>query len=85
MAEFVYILCALTSLICMIMLVRSYIKNRVRLLFWSALCFGGQVMSNCALLLDLIIYPQTNFMLFRLLPAFVGFALLIYGLIWDVA
>ena len=83
MAAFVYMLCALTSLLCTVLLFRSYFKTRANLLLWSALCFVGQMVSNCLLFLDLIIYPLEDLSFYRLLPALIGFLILIYGLIWD--
>ena len=41
MAETVYILCALTSVFCAVLLMRSYRRQRTRLLLWSTLCFAG--------------------------------------------
>lgn len=35
----VYVLRALTTLVCAILLTRGYIRSRARLLLWSALCF----------------------------------------------
>jgi hypothetical protein len=84
MAAAVYFLCALTSLICTILLIRSYLKNHVKLIFWSAICFCGQLLSNCILFFDLILFPQVDFSIARLIPAFIGALLLTYSLIWDV-
>ena len=39
MAEAVYILCALTSILCAVLLLRGYRATRTRLLFWASLCF----------------------------------------------
>lgn len=83
MATLVYILCALTSLTCSILLLRAYSHSRVRLLFWSGLCFLGLAMNNILLFIDLRVLPQTDLFLVRSLPALIGLLLLIYGLIWD--
>ena len=83
MGAFVYILCALTSLFCTILLFKSYFKNRVKLIFWSALCFVGQFISNFVLFFDLIVLTDSDLSLLRLLPAFIGFLVLIYGLIVE--
>jgi hypothetical protein len=37
MAAAVYVLCALTSLACAVLLLRSYARRRVRLLLWNGL------------------------------------------------
>ena len=53
MAEFVYTLCAATSILCAWLLFRGYRRHRTRLLFWSALCFSGLALNNALLLFDL--------------------------------
>ena len=35
MAEAIYVLCALTSALCAVLLLRAFARTRVRLLFWS--------------------------------------------------
>lgn len=83
MSGVVYILCAATSLACSILLLRAYQHSRVRLLFWSGLCFIGLALNNGLLFVDLKIFPETDLFLLRSLPALVGLLLLIYGLIMD--
>lgn len=82
MANLVYILCALTSLACALLLWRGYLHSRARLLLWSALCFAGFFLNNLMLVVDMRI-QQVDLSLWRNLPALVGIALLIYGLVWD--
>ncbi|NKE69467.1 DUF5985 family protein [Candidatus Manganitrophus noduliformans] len=79
----VYFLCALTSVACAFILLRSYQRNRTGILLWSALCFVGLALNNILLFVDLL-FPQVPLQLWRLLPALVGLMLLIYGLIWDL-
>jgi len=83
MAGMVYILCALTSLCCAMLLLRGYRQSGVRLLFWSGLCFIGLALNNALLFVDKEIYPDANLFLLRSLPALIGLILLLYGLIWD--
>lgn len=83
MAAIVYLLCAATSLACAVLLLRAYKNSRVRLLFWSGLCFVGLALNNALLFIDLEVFPKTDLFLLRSLPALVGLLLLIYGLIWD--
>ena len=84
MAGIVYLLCTATSLTCAVLLLRAYRNSRVRLLFWSGLCFAGLALNNALLFVDLEVFPQTDLFLLRSLPALVGVLLLIYGLIWDM-
>ena len=85
MASLVYLLCAITSLICASLLLRSYLANRTPLLFWSSLCFVGLAINNLLLLIDLVFLPTIiDLSLPRTIVALVSFCLLIYGLIWEV-
>ncbi len=85
MAETVYFLSAVTSLACALMLFRGYIRNRTPLLLWSSLCFVGLTVNNFLLYIDLVVVPGFDLSIGRSLSALAGLALLIYGLIWDVA
>ena len=49
MIQLVYLLCALTSLACAVLLLRGYFRTRVRLLLWSGLCFVGLALNNALL------------------------------------
>lgn len=83
MATAVYVLCALTSLTCAALLLRSYARNRVRLLLWVGLCFAGLSLNNILLFIDLRVTPQVDLSLWRSLPAVAGVLALIYGLVWE--
>lgn len=83
MAGIVYLLCAATSLICAVLLLRGFRQSGVRLLLWSGLCFIGLTLNNMLLFVDLEMLPQTNLFLLRSLPALAGLLLLLYGLIWE--
>jgi hypothetical protein len=83
MAESVYILCALTSALCAILLYRGYRQSSARLLLWSALCFIGLALNNVMLYVDMVVMIHTDLSVVRLLPAVVGMLLLLFGLIWE--
>lgn len=83
MSGAVYLLCAATSLICALLLFRAFRRNRMRLLLWSALCFAGMMLDNVFLFIDLVVVPQIDLSDWRHLPALVGLALLLYGMVWD--
>lgn len=85
LANAIYILCALTSIVCAVMLVRGYRQSRVRLLFWSAWCFAGLALNNILLIIDLRIVTAVDLQIWRTIPAVVGVALLVYGLVWESA
>jgi hypothetical protein len=80
----VYILCTLTSLVAMTLLLRAYAARKVRLLLWSGLCFAGLALNNVLLFVDLIMIPEHDLSTFRQIPALVGVAFLIYGLVYDL-
>jgi hypothetical protein len=83
MATAVYLLCALTSLACAVLLLRGYAQRRVRLLLWSGLGFVGFALGNAMLVADLVIFPERDLQLLRQLPVLAGILVLLYGLIWD--
>ena len=73
----------LTSGACMVLLFRGYLRKRVRLLMWSAICFAGLTLNNIALLCDLVVFPDIDFRPVRLAAALAGMLVLLYGFIWD--
>jgi hypothetical protein len=83
MAEIVYALCALTSLVCAVLLLRRYLRGRARLLLWSGLCFVGLAVNNIFLFIDLVVVTDLDLRAFRDLSAFAGVSVLVYGLVWD--
>ena len=83
MAALIYTLCAVTCLVCAVLLLRSYQRTRVHLLLWSGLCFAGLTASNVFLVLDRVVYPEVDLSMLRLGSAFVALLLLLYGLIWE--
>lgn len=83
LAAIVYILCAATSALCAALLVRGYRQSGARLLFWSALCFIGLALNNVLLIIDVQQVTRFDLLTVRLIPALVGVALLLYGLIWQ--
>lgn len=79
----VYALCALTSLACAVLLLRGYARSRVRLLLWSGICFAGLALNNIVVFIDVRVLPDTDLSLVRTIPALIGIAVLIYGLVWE--
>jgi uncharacterized membrane protein len=83
MAAAVYTLCALTSLACAILLLRSYARQRHRMLFWSGVCFCGLFLNNALLMLDRLVFLDRDLSTLRLLVALAALLPLLYGLIWE--
>ena len=83
MKSFVYILNSVTFATCSTLLGRAYWRVRQRLLLWSALCFAGLAISNLLVFVDLVMLPQADLYMFRLITAAVAMLLLMVGLIWE--
>jgi heme/copper-type cytochrome/quinol oxidase subunit 4 len=81
----VYALCALTSIACAVLLLRGYRRSGVRLLLWSGLCFVGLALNNVLLFIDVRVIPDVDLSLWRTIPAVIGIAILLYGLIWETS
>lgn len=83
MAEAVYVLCALTSTACAVLLLRSYRREPARLLLWSFGCFVLLAANNVLLVVDLAIITDVDFSGWRAVTAFAGLVLLLTGLIIE--
>ena len=83
MGAAVYILGALTTCACAVLLLRAYARVRKRLLLWSGLCFAGLTVSNFLIFVDLVMIPDVDLYIWRLATAAGSMAILLYGLVWD--
>lgn len=83
MANAVYLLCALTSIVCAALLIQGFLRTRSRLLLWSSLCFAGLVVNNLLLVVDRIFVSNVDLYTVRSLSALVALTLLVYGLVWE--
>ena len=83
MAAAVYVLCALTSLACAVLLLRGYRRTRARLLLWSGLCFLGLFLNNLLLFTPVPGVAASTLEVWRTVPALVGVSLLLFGLVWE--
>ncbi len=83
MGPAVYVLSALITASCAVLLLRGYLRVRQRLLLWSSLCFFGLTISHVLLFFDLVMLPHIDLYLWRLIAAAMAMLLLVYGLIWE--
>lgn len=83
MALGVYLLCAVASLLCAVLLLRGYRFTRTRLLFWASLCFFGLAITNSLLIADLAVFAQVDLSLWRAGSTLLSLGLLLYGLIFE--
>jgi hypothetical protein len=82
--EAVYLLCTLTSITCAVLLGTAYSRSKARVLLWTCLCFIMLALNNILLYLDLSVFgPELDLSVERDITAFLGLALLVFGLIWD--
>lgn len=80
MDKAIYALCALTALACAVLLLRSYLRTRYRLLLWSGLCFAGLTANNLMLVLDQVVFTHVDLSLWRFVLALISVLLLVGGL-----
>jgi len=78
-----YLLCALTAGACAYLLARSYLRTRLRLLLWSAICFSGLTLNNLLLFCDKVLVTDVDLSLLRSASALASVLVLLYGLIWE--
>lgn len=83
MKEVAYILCALVSLLCAVLLLRGYFHGRHRLLLWSGLCFAGLAIANGLVFLDLVMLPNVDLYPLRLAMTAASVLTLLIGLLWE--
>ena len=80
----VYSLCFLTGATCAFLLARSYARTGMRLLLWSALCFGFLAANSFVVIIDLLVYPNGDLTLVRNSLSLAGVGVLLFGFIWDL-
>jgi hypothetical protein len=86
MPEVTYVLCAATSILCAVLLLRGYLRSRSRLLMWSTLCFIGLAINNILLFVDLVILPDSiDLRIVRSGSALISLLLMVAGLIWEAS
>jgi membrane-anchored protein YejM (alkaline phosphatase superfamily) len=83
MPKLIYGLCMLTSFACMFLLLRGFLRTRVRLLLWSGLCFAGLTLNNILLLVDREIFPGYDLSTWRLIAALAALLPLLYGMVLE--
>lgn len=83
MAEAIYALCALASSSCAALLIRGYLRTRLRLALLACLCFTGLALNNVLLFVDLAIVPQVDLSVLRSAVGVAALLLLVIGLISE--
>lgn len=80
MKFFVYILCALTSLVCFALLFRQHLRAPSRLALRSSIAFLFFAVANIILFIDLIMLPEIDLMLWRNFANLFGALILLFAL-----
>lgn len=83
MVGLIYLLCALTALLCTWLLLRAYRDSGYKLLLWGGLCFAGLTLNNILLVIDKLLLPYIDLTSWRLVLALISTIVFLYGLIWD--
>jgi uncharacterized membrane protein len=84
LATTVYALCFVTSAACGWLLVRSYWRNRTRLLLWSAACFVLLAVNNLLVVIDLVVLPTIDLSPLRVAASLAAASTLLFGFVWEV-
>ena len=79
----IYIFAFLTNLACSYLLLRAYHRVTAPLLLWSGLCFAVLALSSAMVFVDLIVLPDVDLFLWRLVISITAMSLLIYALIFE--
>jgi Family of unknown function (DUF5985) len=84
MATIIYTLCALTALLCAVLLLQAYARSHYAFLLWSGLCFVGLTVNNALLVIDKLVVPDIDLSTWRLAVGLIAMLVLLYGLVWKV-
>lgn len=79
----VYALCFLTCAACAGLLLRAWLRTKMRLLMWAAWSFVFLAINNFLVLADLSIFPEINLAPYRLAAVLAAVTTLIVGFIWE--
>jgi hypothetical protein len=79
----VYLLCALSSLLALWLVYRSYRRSPTRLLLWSSLAFVALAINNVVLFVDIVLLPDISLLPIRHATELIAVGFLLYGFIWE--
>ena len=84
MAEAIYVMCAVLSACCAVLLFRQHGESRTRLTFWTGVGFAGLALSNAILVVDLVILPSSiDLSIPRAVVGTAAMCALIFGFVWH--
>ena len=79
----IYLLCMATSAICAVLLARTYVRTRSRLLLWTAASFALLTLNNFFLVLDMLVFRNIDLWPARAITFQAAMLVLLYGFIWE--
>jgi hypothetical protein len=83
LTDALYLMCLLSSLVCMALLLRGYWRTRMRLLLWSGMCFVLLSLNNAVLFVDVVLLPDIDLHALRLPISFLAGTVLLCGFVWE--
>ena len=82
LSNILYLLCLLSSVVCMVLLLRGYRRTGMRLLLWSGICFVCLSASNLVLIIDVQL-TEVDLHAYRLGLSLLAGIVLMFGFIWE--
>ncbi len=82
-ALMVYILSALVSAACAVLLFRAHRRAPSTLLWSAGMCFAGLALNDVGLIVDVFVLPDVDLIAVRSLPALAGLAILVRALVRE--
>ena len=82
LSNVLYYLCLLSSLVCMVLLLRGWRRTGMRLLLWSGICFVFLSASNLVLLVE-VEQVDPGLHAYRLGLGLLAGTVLLCGFIWE--
>lgn len=79
----IYVLCMAASIVCAVLLARTYARTRSRLLLWTALSFSLLALNNLLLVLDMLVFRDLDLWPARAITFHGAMLLLLYGFVWE--
>ena len=83
MPQVVFVLCAVTSLACCVLLLRAHARAQTPLLFWSGVAFAGLTANNALVFVDLVVIPEVSLLALRTTTTLISLLVLIAALVFD--
>jgi ABC-type glycerol-3-phosphate transport system permease component len=81
----IYLACVITSLLCAYLLARAYRRGRAKVLVWASLCFALLALNNLVLAVDILLLPENDLSILRIVTGLLAVGVLLCGFIWEAS